>query len=253
VRAYRELWLWLGGLFLTLFAFLTVVAISYFLKEPNYSLFGNAWMLLALISLLIAFAAFFAATRSWPFPSAVNQGFPDLVIDINSVGSTDTEHESSTGLDVAAHLRTIHARFTNTERDRSASLTATMYVKLVAGSWGRTGEALCPPPTWPLPPSLGLSPMSTPIDIAPQGQLAGQLVFEVPRYYLDKLASPVTARLEIEDHLSRRLVSIPADLGHYDKSAMMPAAGGAEVLGPEFEAQPRVLDGDRPGPAMEQA
>jgi hypothetical protein len=253
VRPYRDLWLWLGGLFLTLFAFLTVIAISYFLKEPNYSLFGNPWMLLALLSLLVAFAAFFAATRSWPFPAAVSPGFPEIVIDISSVGSTDTEHESSTGLDVAAHLRTIHARFTNTERDRSASLTATMYVKLVAGSWGRTGEALCPPPNWTLPPSLGLSPVSMPIDIAPHGQVAGQLIFEVPRYYLDKLASPVTARLEIEDHLSGQLVTMPADLGHYDKTAMIPAAGGAEVLGPEFDGQPRALEAERPGPAMEQA
>ena len=35
VRYYRELWLLLGGLFLTLVALLTAFAIAYFLKDPG--------------------------------------------------------------------------------------------------------------------------------------------------------------------------------------------------------------------------
>jgi energy-coupling factor transporter transmembrane protein EcfT len=38
---HRELWLWLGLLFLTLFASLFAIAVSYFEKEPGYSLFGT--------------------------------------------------------------------------------------------------------------------------------------------------------------------------------------------------------------------
>lgn len=253
MRLYRELWLWLGGLFLTLFAFLTAIAIAYFTKEPHYSLFANAWMPAALVSLLAAFAAFFAATQSWAFPPAVKAGFPDITIDIYSIGSTDTEREASSGLDVPAHLRSFNVRFANAEHGRSAQLTATMYVKLIAGSWGRAGEAVCPPPTWTVPPSLGLSPMSVPLDLGPGSEARGQLVFEIPRYYLNKIASPIVARLELTDHVSGARVSIPAELGHYDKSAMAVAAGGAEILGPEFELTAEANELERPGAAMEQA
>ena len=248
MRTHRELWFWLGGLFLTLFAFLTAVAISYFSKEPRYSLFGNPWMPLAILSFLLAFAAFFAAAKSWAFPPVVKDGFPDIAIDILSTGSTDTERESSSGLDVPAHLRSFHIRCTNTEPERFARPSATMYVKLVAGSWGRAGEAVCPPPDWPLPPSLGLSPLSMPVDLAPGKDVSGQLVFEVPRYYLNKLASPMTARLELTDHDSAKRVSVPAELGHYDKTAMIATPGGAEVLGPEFETS----EDQRPDAALGQ-
>lgn len=253
MRSYRELWIWLGGLFLTLFAFLTAVAISYFLKEPSYSLFRNPWMPLAILSFLIAFAAFFAATKSWAFPQVVKDGFPDITVDIVSAGSTDTEREASSGLDVPAHLRSFHARFANTEADRSANLSVTMYVKLVAGSWGRAGEAVCPPPSWTLPPSLGLSPMSMPFELAPGKDAGGQLVFEVPRYYQSKLANPLAARLEITDHITGRRVSIPAALGHYDKTAMVASSGGAEILGPEFEGEPDRHADQQPDTALDQA
>jgi len=252
VRSYREIWLWLGGLFLVLCAFLTAVAMSYFAKEPRYSLFGNPWMVGACLSFLIAFAAFFGAAKSWAFPP-VAPSFPDLTAEINSIGSTDTERESSSGLDVPVHLRSFHARFTNTERERSASLTVLMYVKLVAGSWGRAGEALCPVPSWTLPQSLGLTPLSMPFDLAPGREVSGQLVYEIPRYHLNKIVRPISARLEIVDHISGKRVSIPAELGLYDKAAMTPAPGGAEVLGPEFEAPGALPSEELPGTAIEQA
>ena len=253
MRSHRPIWLWLGGLFLTLSAFLTAIAIAYFTKESHYSLFANPWMPGALVSFVAAFAAFFAAAQSWAFPSAAKAGFPRITIDIYSIGSTDTEREASSGLDVLTHLRSFNARFANAEQERSASLTATMYVKLVAGSWGRAGEAVCPPPTWTLPPSLGLSPMNMPLDLGPGKDVAGQLLYEIPRYYLNKIASPPEARLEITDHVSGKRVSIPAELGHYDKTTMTAVSGGAEILGPEFEPLADTNEDQRPGPAMEQA
>jgi hypothetical protein len=252
VRTHRELWLWLGGLFLTLFAFLTVIAVSYFAKEPRYSLFGNPWMPTALLSFLIAFAAFFAAARSWPFPSVVKPGFPDITLDILSIGSTDTEHESSSGLDEPAHLRSFHVRITSAEQERIANLTAIMYVKLVAGSWGRAGEAVCPPLSWALPSSLGLSPMSMPVEVAPGQAVSGQLIFEIPRYYLERCASPVAGRLEITDQASDKRVSIAAELGHYDKTTMTATPGGAEILGPEFDNERQLDPGKRPHPVQGQ-
>jgi hypothetical protein len=257
VRSNRELWLWLGGLFLTLFVFLVAVAIAYFSKEPHYSLFGNPWMWGALPSFLIAFAAFFGAARTWSFPPIMASGFPEITLEITSIGSTDTERESSTGMDVPVHLRTFHARFTSTERERSASLTVLMYVKLIAGSWGRAGEAVCPAPSWTPSPSLGLNPISMPFELAPGKEVSGQLVYEIPKYHLNKMASPVSARLEIVDYVSGKRVSVPAELGLYDRASMTAVQGGAEILGPEFDFQGATPSGmpseQRPDAAVELA
>jgi hypothetical protein len=237
VRSYRGLWLWLGGLFLALFPFLTAIAIAYFVKETHYSLFGNPWMAGAWLSFLIAFLCFFAAIQRWSFPPWARSGFPDISVEIYGSGSTDTEREAGTGLDVPAHLRSFNMRLTNNDPGRHASLTVLLYVGLIPGSWGRAAEAACPPPSWTVPPSLGLNPLSMPFALSPGTAVSGQLVFEIPRYYLDKVADPLDARLEITDHVSGKMRSIPAELGQFDRSMMTPASGGAAILGPEYEAQ----------------
>lgn len=237
VRPSRELWRWLGGLFLALFAFLTAIAIAYFVKEPHYALFGNVWMLGAGICFLAAFTCFFIATRTWPFPPWVRPGFPDITVEISGSGATETEREGGTGLDVPAYLRSFNARFTSMETGRDANLTVLLYIKLMPGSWGRAGEAVCPPPTWAIPAALGLTPMTMPFALAAGSMISGQLVYEIPRYYLDRISDPPEARLEITDHVSGKGMNIRAELGHYDKNTMTPAAGGAEILGPEYQTR----------------
>jgi len=235
VRPYRELWLWLGALFLALFAFLTAVAIAYFLKDANYSLFVNGWMLGGLVTFLVAFTCFFGAIRGWSFPPRIKPAFPDIDVEIYGSGSIDTQREGGSGLAVSAHLRSFNARFINTGSEQSARLTVLLYVKLVPGSWGRVGEALCPPPDWALPPTLSLSPISMPFELAPGGSVSGHLVYEIPGYYRDKIAEPIDARLELWDHLTDRRMTVPTEIGSYDKSRMIPSSGSAEVLGPEYE------------------
>jgi hypothetical protein len=237
VRSYRDLWLWLGALFLALFAFLTAVAVAYFLKGAHYSLFANGWMLGALLTFLAAFASFFGAVRTWPFPPGARPGFPDINVEIYGSGSLDTQREGGSGLAVPARLRSFNARFTNTGSDQRASLTVLLYLKLIPGSWGRVGEAVCPPPDWPLPPSLGLNPIPMPFDLMPGGTVAGHLVYEIPGYYLDKIADPADARLELWDHVTDKRMTVPTEIGSYDKSRMIPSSGSAEVLGPEYETQ----------------
>lgn len=234
---YRDLWLWLGGLFLALASFLDAIAIANFVKEAHYALFLNPWMLSALLFFLAAFAAFFCAIIGWPSRQLVKPRFPDIQVEIYSTGSIDTEREASTGLDVPAHLRSVNVRLLN-EDERSASLTIRLYVTLIPGSWGRAGEAVCPPPSWALSPLLNLHPIAMPVSLAPGGAVGGQLVYEVPRYYLDKIANPLVARLEIEDHTSGRKMNIPTEMGLYDKSKMVPSSGGVELLGPEYDAPP---------------
>lgn len=241
VRSYRGLWFWLGGLFLTLFAFFTAVAIAYFLKDANYSLFGNGWMLAALLTFLAAFGCLFGAIQSWPFPPGAKPAFPGLEVEIFGAGSLDTQRESGSGLAVPAHLQTFSSRFTN-PGTQAASLTVLLYVKLIPGSWGRVGEAVCPPPDWALTPSLSLNPIDMPFELGPGSTREGHLVYEIPGYYLDKIAEPVRGRLELWDHLTDKRMSMPAEIGSHDKSRMVPSSGSAEVLGPEFDSQP-----DQPG------
>jgi hypothetical protein len=81
-----------------------------------------------------------------------------------------------------------------------------------------------------------------PFELPPGSTLAGHLVYEIPRYYLDKIAEPVDARLELWDHVTEKRMTVPAQIGSYDKSRMIPSSGSAEVLGPEYENQPDQQD-----------
>jgi hypothetical protein len=237
VRSYRGLWLWLGGLFLTLFVFLAAVAIAYFAKQAHYSLLLNGWMLGALICFLASFTSFFGAVQGWPFPALARPEFPDVEVEIYGTGSIDTQRESESGLAVTARLRSFHVRFKNAGTAQPASLTVLLYVKLEPGSWGRVGEAVCPPPDWALPPSLGLTPIAMPFELPQGNAVAGHLVYEIPGYYLDKLTEPMSARLELWDHLTDKRMTLPAEIGSHDRNSMVPSSGGAEVLGPEYDSQ----------------
>lgn len=238
MRSYREFWLWLGGLCLTLFAFFTAVAIAFFAKGKNYSLLMNGWMLGALLAFLAAYASFFAAIKSWSVPQTARQAFPALEIEVFGISSIDTQREADSGLAVAAQLRSLTVRLRNREAQQRASVTVQLYVKLVPGSWGRVGEALCPSPDWPLPPSLGLNPLRMPLDLAPGADVSGHLVYEIPGYYADKIAQPLRARLELWDHVTDRRMTVPAEIGSHDKSRMVTSSGAAEILGPEYDSQP---------------
>ncbi len=244
MRYYRELWLLLGGLFLTLVALLAAFAIAYFLKEPSYSLFLNWWMLGTLVSFLAAFTCFYGAIGGWSFPPGLRPEFPSIKIEIYSTGSLETEHEAGTGLVVPVHLRSYSVRLTSAEPQRHADLTISLYVRLVPGSWGPVGEAVCPPPDWVLPPSLGLEAISMPIRLAAGASAGGQLVYEIPRYYLDNIAQPLAARLEIWDHFTGLRREIPAEVGSYETSEMSTSAGGAQLIEPGPE-----IDASRPGDA----
>jgi hypothetical protein len=254
MRSNRALWVWLGGLLLTLAAFLVLVAVAYFEKVTHYSLFLNGWMIVALVLFLAAFACFFAAIEELPvpLPPLTRPDFPGIRMDIIGTGSMDTEREAGTGLVVPVRLRTFHARFANLAASQTASLTVLLYVKLIPGSWGRAAEAVCPPLDWSPPPGLNLSPLGMPFTLPPGATIDGDLVYEVPAYYLDKIAEPASARLELWDQASGKRMSIQAGVGSYGKGDMTKSSGSAEMLGPEHEAlaaEPGPAPTPGPGPA----
>jgi hypothetical protein len=250
VRPHRELWLWLGGLFFTLTVFLTAISIAYFEKDARYSLLLNWWMLGAALAFLAAFTSFFGAIQNWSVPSvpqSARLGFPGIRVEILGTGLMETERDSGSGLAVPTRVRSISARVTNVEIEQHASLVITLYIRLVPGSWGRVGEAVCPPVSWDLS-SLGLSAISMPVALAPGATVSGHLVYEIPGYYSDKLAEPVSGRLELWDQVSDRRMAIPAEIGGYDRSEMTPSSGDAELLGPEIEVQADQRGPDLRGP-----
>jgi hypothetical protein len=246
VRSYRGpwLWLWLGGLFLALFPFLAAIAIASFVREAQYSLFLNWWMLGACVAFLAAFTCFFGAIRGWSFPPLEKPRFPDIKVEIYGTGAIETEREADTGLAVPVHLRSFNARFISLDTARDARLTVLLYVTLVPGSWGRVAEATCPPPDWALPPALNQSPISMPFALPPGSAVGGQLVYEIPQYYVGKLADPMDARLELWDHVTDRRMSIRAGIGNHDKSEMVPSSGGAKTLGAKTTLDPETPDAE---------
>src|SRR5260370_41871928 len=109
MRSCRALWLWLGGLFLTLAAFLAAVAIAYFEKETHYALLLNWWMLAACVSFLTAFTCFLGAIEGWRFPPWMTPAFPHLKVEIYGTGSRDTEREPPTRPHVPPRPHTFNA------------------------------------------------------------------------------------------------------------------------------------------------
>ena len=77
-----RLWLWLGGLFLALFALLTAIAIASFVKDAHYSVLLNWWMLGALLAFLtswVTLSFLFTTPEAWvPALGDGEHGFPYL-------------------------------------------------------------------------------------------------------------------------------------------------------------------------------
>jgi hypothetical protein len=215
--------------------FFITISIAYFEKNTHYSLLLNWWMLAAVVAFLAAFTCFFGAIQNWSVPSvpqSAKRGFPSIRVDVLGTGLMETERDGGSGLAVPTRVRSISARVTNLEVDQHASLVITLYIRLIPGSWGRVGEAVCPPVSWDLS-SLGLSAISMPVALPPGATVSGHLVYEIPGYYADKIAEPVSGRLELWDQVTDRRMAIPAEIGSYDRSDMAPSSGDAELLGPE--------------------
>jgi hypothetical protein len=88
-----------------------------------------------------------------------------------------------------------------------------------------------------------------PLALAPGGAASGHLVYEIPGYYLDKIAQPVSMRLELWDRLTGKRMTVPTEIGSHGRSQMIPSSGGAELLGPEYESQADQRGDARPASA----
>lgn len=250
MRSYRELWLWLGGLLLTAASLLAAIGIAYFAKEAHYSLYKSAWMRESLLSFLLAFGCFLAAIIGWRFPPWLAIKFPDIKVDICGAESMAIKHSEFPGFERPCDLRAMKVRITSREIDQNASLTVRVFLKLVPGSFGRVGEKICTPPHGALSPSLPLNPIAMPFPLLPNTTVSGDIVYEIPMLHVGTLGEPIQRRLEIEDHISEKRMSIllSGDLARFNTSDMSPSRGGVEILGPEYDTRTSEKDGTNTAP-----
>ena len=91
MRSYRDLWLWLGALFLALVPFPAAIAIAYYAKLTNYSVLVNRWMLASLVLFFAAFGCFWGAIKGLRFPPWKRITFPDVRVHIYGDGTLITD------------------------------------------------------------------------------------------------------------------------------------------------------------------
>jgi hypothetical protein len=232
MRSYRDLWLWLGGLFLVLLPFPAAIAIAYYAKLTHYSVLLNRWMLASLLFFLAAFACFFCAIKGLRMPPWKKMRFPDIKIHVNGEGFNTVERVitapgMANKLVTNETLKRYMVRIVNMEGEQNASLTIRLYVKLKPGSFGPVLETLCPPLDWNLSPDSGLNPIQMPVVLQPGVAVGGDLLY-VTRIGFE-FATPFVAHLELEDHVTGKRVRIPAHMGEFDKKTMVPSSRGIEI------------------------
>ena len=228
MRSYRDLWLWLGALFLALVPFPAAIAIAYYAKLTNYSVLTNRWMPLSLVFFLAAFGCFLGAIKGLRFPPWKKITFPDVKVNIYGERTLITDRVvtvrgANSGTATPETLKVFMARIVNMEGEQNASLTVRLYVELVPGSFGDAQEMICTPPDWELSPTSNLNPIQMPIGLAPGTAVGGDLPYVMTSYF--DFASPFSAHLEIEDHVTGKRVRIPAHMGEYGKGTMVPSTG----------------------------
>jgi hypothetical protein len=241
MRSYRELWLWLGGLFLVLFPLPAAIAIAYYLKLTNYSVLLNRWMLASLLFFLAAFVCFFCAIKGLRMPPWKKIKFPDIKVHIYGEGFATVEHVitvpgGSGQLVTNETLKRYLVRIVNMEGEQNASLTIRLYAKLVPGSSGPVLDTVCPPPGWNLSLDLSLNQIKMPIVLEPGMAVGGDLFYVMTSFL--KFAEPFSAHLELDDHVTGKRVRIPAHMGQFDRKAMVPSSGGLEIA-PEPTLAPK--------------
>jgi hypothetical protein len=240
MRSYRELWLWLGAALLTLAAAFVAIALAYFTKEAQFSLYTNWQMPTALGVFILAFACFAAAILGMAFPPWAKARFPNVYLEIYGGVQVTTTRVHPNGMQLDTPIMGYKARITNLENEQNASLTIRPFLKLEPGSAGRIGEAICTDVDWPLDPNLGLRVIEMPILLTPGTAIGGDLVYEVSLWPGSKLASPVQVRFQLMDHISDQKMNVvmKASMGKFSRKDMTPAKGGVEILGPEYETAP---------------
>lgn len=207
MRSYREFWLWLGAALLAIATVLVEIALAYFTTERHFFLYTSWQMLAGALLFVAAFVCFLGAISEWTFPPWATPRFPNLKIDIQC-----TQHQSTVCIGKKLSYYCIcwvyTVRITNLDREQNANLTARLYFRRSPNSSGRVKEVATMSPDFsrrnsPYDSSrLECDPLPNIISLSPGTTLTGDLVFRVEGVKnVRKLSAPLSARLEVEDHI----------------------------------------------------
>jgi hypothetical protein len=245
----RELWLWLGGAFLTLGTVLSGIALAYFTKEPHFALYTSWQMEGAGASFVAAFACFLGAIMGWRIRLR-RQQFPKIRVDVDGSGTMATTYEPMPGLVIPVRLMPFKVHFVSEETERSMSIkVARLFARVKPGGPSPLWEHLFVAPRWTISPSLELRPLRFPVNLEPQASEGGDLVFEMWSPNLADLADPFDARIEIEDANTGKRASFPATLGTFRRGHGLRLSTRAEsVTGPTGKAAGPSQSGGLMGP-----
>jgi hypothetical protein len=242
MRPYRELWLWLGGALLTIGTTLALIALAYFTKLQNFSLYTSWQMLIAVAAAIAAFFCFLGAILGWSFPPWAKLDFPNIKIEILRNYEVSPDRKAIRKNPVfSAHLLAYRARIINMETEQNASLTIYLYLKRVSGPSG-LAEEICDSVPDMLDLSdrsltqFSLSPISMPCQLPPRTAIGGDLLFTVNINIWNEIAQPRQGRVVVQDHVSEKMMEIrfTSDPGTFTTADMTPSDGEIGF----FELQP---------------
>jgi hypothetical protein len=211
----RELWFWLGGMFITAGSVLTALAVGYYTKEANYSLAAGPHMIASYIAFLLAFLCFLAAITGWR-PWLRWQRFPNIIVRVDGVGHETATKQRPRFPPESTRLYILKVHITNTEPDRNVSLRAAyLLIRQKPDSWAH--EELFSSPSEEVSHTHQSQVLEFPVRLEPQVSDGGYLVFEIEDYRAGDLDASLGARVEIHDAISGKMASFPANMGLYKR------------------------------------
>jgi hypothetical protein len=229
----RDMWLWLGGAFITGGSVLTALAIAYYTKEQHYALSTGPQMTAAYFAFAFAFLCFLAAITAWR-PWQRWQRFPNLTIRIDAYGTVAATQER-VGIKTPVSLVILKLHITNNEVDRRASIRAVYLLgRCKPGStWGYWHVFTAP--TSPASYENPRTPVELPMNLEPQASDGGWLIFELTSFLMDDVDWSEGSGLELHDAVTGKMATCPAAVGgsYRRRHGLRVATLAERVTGPE--------------------
>ena len=236
----RELWLWLGGAFLTVALIFSGIAFALFTKEQNFSLY-TSWQLIATWALIfVAFVSFLCAILGLPFRLR-RQRFPNITI-VSGVRAVMMQPKQlAPGFMINVQPQIFNLTITNNETDRTVSIMqAWLHARTKAESILRDEWTLLPENS--IPSELGLGALlEFPVVLEPQTSKAGWLVFTLDEHILQELGDPFDRLIRLVDANSHQSGYFLAGAGIFRKGQWLTTTRIWPSVMREREAEPNSL------------
>jgi hypothetical protein len=215
----RDLWLWLGGFFLALGTAVSAIALAYFTKEAQFSLYTSWQFILAGISFILGFLSFLGAIFGRPFRLAGPRA-PHITVWAELMVMSRMIKPLIAGFTATVVPRCFNITITNNETDRSVSIRSARFLVKMKPGQGMAELPVSPQRQVPsyISPEMGLrQPLEFAVDLEPLTSKSGTLYFELDEPWLPKLVNTYEGRIQLFDAISRKYLYFPATAGEFYK------------------------------------